>query len=924
MPSKSATELLDEPPSFMKQGDSYGTLSTDPLPEPIVLEGETYTFDPWTVHVHFPEPNGYFYDSLASPIPVYMPEHYLRKFHPSLGDPAQIQQKIEAVGAAGPAAMYSKLSNHLNNEAPKLQSWIYRRPTSQSPWTWVRNPYYAAVDEAGNQLPYLDQVSFKQISPDNLTLDVATGSSTFQLRHLKFSDYTYLSTNQEGNGYQLRYWFPATRGTWTIFPNLNRVIDEDDPSTVQRQAMLRQAPFRQALSLAINRQAIIDAEFNGIGQPAQLDPGPGSPFASETLRNAWVDYDVAQANHILDDLGLTNRDAEGMRTFADGSRMSFLLCMTDSYTPLGPAQFIIDDWAAIGVRAILRNNSRQLFDAERKAMRQDFTVWSGESEYLTMNGVRNFVPVNNWSCWAPGFGMWYNRGGLDGALDNPDATIATSGIVAPDANSPLGANILQLMQAYSNARKTADLAQRQAYFDEIFAINAEQCFTINVASPPPSIVAVDNDLRNVPQVAVDAGSLATPVNAGFETWFFDQPDPSADATSKRAVPNRDSLQASLVTVQPFGQNIQDAAQDGSTSASVDWLGLFAQLFAWLFWIALAGVLLAVARRHPFVAKRLLWLVPTLVIISVIMFTMIRLPPGDMITNEIEALMMEGFDHKVAEAEQKRDFFHLNDSQTSQYFRWVGLYWFIGETVDVPKDAETLAAEQEAAVAQGNPASSVATVVSAYQWPGQAGLLQGHLGYSMRDLNSVNDIVGDRLLLTLIISLGSLALTWAIALPAGIYSAVHQYKISDYVLGVIALFGMCVPNFLLALMCIYAGQQWFGITVTGLFSQEYELQPWSFGKVLDLLKHIWVAIIVLGVGGTAGLMRIMRGNLLDELRKPYVTTARAKGMRPWKLILKYPVRLALNPFVSSIGAIFPSWFLVPRLSRLSSTYQRLVR
>ena len=304
------------------------------------------------------------------------------------------------------------------------------------------------------------------------------------------------------------------------------------------------------------------------------------------------------------------------------------------------------------------------------------------------------------------------------------------------------------------------------------------------------------------------------------------------------------------------------------------------------------------------AKRLLWLIPTLIIISVIKFSMIRLPPGDMITNEIEALIMEGEDHKVAEAEQKREFFHLNDSEFSQYARWVGLYWFLGEEIDVPRDGAVMKAEREAAIAAGKDKQSVATTTSEYQWPGQPGLLQGHLGYSMRDLNSVNDKVGDRLLLTLVISFGSMILTWAIALPAGVYSAVNQYKVSDYVLGVVALFGMCVPNFLLALMCIYAGQQWFGITVTGLFSQEYELQPWSFGKVIDLFKHIWVAIIVLGVGGTAGMMRVMRGNLLDELRKPYVTTARAKGMRPWKLIVKYPVRLALNPFVSSIGGIFP--------------------
>ena len=360
----------------------------------------------------------------------------------------------------------------------------------------------------------------------------------------------------------------------------------------------------------------------------------------------------------------------------------------------------------------------------------------------------------------------------------------------------------------------------------------------------------------------------------------------------------------LASTIPYGSGPAAPTGGETESAGVDWGSVFATAFAWMFWLCAIVCVIAIARRHPFVAKRLMWMIPTLIIISVVKFTMIRLPPGDMITNEIEALMMEGLDHKVKEAEQKKEFFHLDDSDFSQYARWVGLYWFVGEDVTVPRDSDIIEQERAEAAKQGKDPTTIATSETVYQWPGQAGLLQGQLGYSMRNLNSVNDEVGDRLTMTALISFGSLILTWAIALPAGVYAAVYQYKMSDYVLGFIALFGMCVPNFLLALICIYIGQQWFGITVTGLFSQEYELQPWSFGKVIDLLKHIWVAILVIGIGGTAGMMRIMRGNLLDELRKPYVTTARAKGVRPWPMIIKYPVRLALNPFISGIGGIFP--------------------
>jgi ABC-type dipeptide/oligopeptide/nickel transport system permease component len=180
-----------------------------------------------------------------------------------------------------------------------------------------------------------------------------------------------------------------------------------------------------------------------------------------------------------------------------------------------------------------------------------------------------------------------------------------------------------------------------------------------------------------------------------------------------------------------------------------------------------------------------------------------------------------------------------------------------------------------------------------------GLLQGNLGRSMENQRPVNELLGDRLMLTVLMSLGTILLTWALAIPIGIYSAVRQYSLSDYVLTLIGFVGMCVPAFLLALVLMAASG------VTGLFSPEFAARPeWSWPKVIDLLKHLWIPIVVLGVGGTAGMIRVMRANLLDELRRPYVITAMAKGVRPLKLLLKYPVRMSLNPFISGIGGLFP--------------------
>jgi ABC-type dipeptide/oligopeptide/nickel transport system permease component len=164
---------------------------------------------------------------------------------------------------------------------------------------------------------------------------------------------------------------------------------------------------------------------------------------------------------------------------------------------------------------------------------------------------------------------------------------------------------------------------------------------------------------------------------------------------------------------------------------------------------------------------------------------------------------------------------------------------------------------------------------------------------------VNDDVGDTILLTVLLSAGTILFTWAMALPIGIYSAVKQYSLSDYILTVIGFIGMCVPAFLLALVLMAISG------VSGLFSAEYAVMPeWTWGKTVDLLRHIWIPVVVLGVGGTASMIRVMRANLLDELRKPYVITAMAKGVRPTKLLLKYPVRIALNPFISGIGHLFP--------------------
>ena len=251
------------------------------------------------------------------------------------------------------------------------------------------------------------------------------------------------------------------------------------------------------------------------------------------------------------------------------------------------------------------------------------------------------------------------------------------------------------------------------------------------------------------------------------------------------------------------------------------------------------------------------MIPTLVIISIISFAIIQLPPGDYLTSYIAALAESGETVDEEQIEALRMRYALDQPVYVQYFRWI------------------------------------------------AGMLQGDMGMSFEWNRPVTDLIGERILLTTIISIVTLLVTWGIAVPIGIYSAVKQYSIGDYAVTFIGFIGLATPNFLLALVCMYIGYAVFDVSAGGLFSAAYQNAPWSLAKLWDLFSHIWIPVLVIGTSGTAGMIRVMRGNLLDELRKQYVLTARAKGVHRVKLILKYPVRIALNPMISTIGWVLPS-------------------
>ncbi len=261
----------------------------------------------------------------------------------------------------------------------------------------------------------------------------------------------------------------------------------------------------------------------------------------------------------------------------------------------------------------------------------------------------------------------------------------------------------------------------------------------------------------------------------------------------------------------------------------------------------------------YLARRGLYLIPTLIAIAVVSFVLIQLPPGDYLTSYIAELGSRGTVLDESQIASLRQRYGLGEPLHTQFLKWI--------------------------------------------W----GVIHGDFGWSFKWSKPVSELIGERLLLTFVVSLSTLMFTWVVAMPIGIYSATHQYSLGDYFFTMVSFIGRGIPDFVIALILMWISLSVFHISATGLFSADYRQAPWSMARVVDLLRHLWVPMIILGMGGTAGLIRILRANLLDELHKPYVVTARAKGLTERKLLWKYPVRLALNPFVSTIGWSLPALF-----------------
>lgn len=260
---------------------------------------------------------------------------------------------------------------------------------------------------------------------------------------------------------------------------------------------------------------------------------------------------------------------------------------------------------------------------------------------------------------------------------------------------------------------------------------------------------------------------------------------------------------------------------------------------------------------PFILRRLLLMIPTMAVISMISFAIIEAPPGDYLDSYVDRLTSQMGTVDPSEVEALRERYGLGQPLHVRYWRWI------------------------------------------------SGVVQGDLGRSMQWNQPVSKLIADRLPWSLAVSTASLLLVYAISIPIGIYSASRQYSPGDYAATFVGFLGLATPDFLLALIFLWLYFLWSGDVAVGLFSDEYMTAPWSFAKFLDLMSHIWLPALIVGTSGTAGLIRVMRANLLDELQKPYVMVARSKGLKEGRVLVKYPLRIAMNPVASTIGWTLPA-------------------
>jgi peptide/nickel transport system substrate-binding protein len=461
--------------------------------------------DPLTVRYSWSQPNPVFLPALAGTQPVYiaMPAHYLKQFHPRYADKEELERKVKAVRVKDWGSLHERFSRQYrpeNPELPTLDPWRNTTAIPAEQFRFVRNPYFHRIDETGRQLPYVDEVTLTIGTTSLIPAKTAAGESDLQARYLAFADYTFLKDAAKRMNFGVRLWKRAEGAWFALMPNLN-VIDP-----VWRD-LNRDARYRRALSLAINRKDINRVLFFGLAKESGNTALPESPLYDEGLAQMFMKPDRAEANRLLDEIGLARRDGEGVRLLPDGRRLEFTVETAGSSTDeTDILDLIKQDFITVGIKIHPRSSQLDVFRRRILAGQTIMSCWTGMDNALVAAEMEPdaLAPTSpsqfNWPRW----GQYHESGGREGeAPDIPEAK--------------------ELIELYKAWRRSTTHAERRAIWQRMLSINAEQLFSIGVVNGTLQPVVVSKHLRNVP----DKGLYSFEPGAFFgrympDTFWFDR------------------------------------------------------------------------------------------------------------------------------------------------------------------------------------------------------------------------------------------------------------------------------------------------------------------------------------------------------------------------------------------------------------------
>ena len=453
-------------------------------PRNLMVDGEGPTFevlDDLTVRYSWKKPNPFFLPALAGPAPlyIYQPAHYLRQFHAAYSDPSQLAAMASAAGKRNWAQLYNSIDKaeyQDNPDLPTLQPWILRTRGTSDRFLFTRNPYFHRIDTAGHQLPYIDKVIFTISGPSLIAARTATGEADLQGRYLSFGDYTFLKQKEKASGYDVRLWRDGRSAQLALLPNLNTAYPE-------WEELFRDVRFRRALSMGIDREEINQVIYFGLGTPAADAVLPESPLFDEKDQKAWIQFDPDAANALLDEMGLTKRDDDGIRLLSTGEPMQIVVDTAgEAQDQTDALELIAHDWLQLGIKLFIKPSQREIFNGRIESGEAVMSIWSGHENGVPSadNPPWEFAPTTADQYQWPQWGQYY----------------ATRGVAGFPPDLPEAQKLLGLYQQWIGS---GDHDEREQIWSRMISLYTDQVFTIGLIAGAPQPIVVSRKLRNVPE-----------------------------------------------------------------------------------------------------------------------------------------------------------------------------------------------------------------------------------------------------------------------------------------------------------------------------------------------------------------------------------------------------------------------------------------